>query len=209
MEKYAILNKQTNSVTNTIVIEDEKFISTIIGENEYAVPASRSVQIGMVYDKKTGTFPEVHLKDQILDLKEIINLKIVYQNSKISENLHLSTEDLSDQFDYVDKLNQILTLEDYDLMKSEFESLPDPPAIPDPPKEISQDLFRSCLNLTEKILWDNAETGTEIQKALINTLKVEFPYYGIESMEEMFTMLEQNQVLSNERIIEIKTILEN
>jgi hypothetical protein len=209
MKKYAILDKQTNSVKNTIVIEEEKFLSVVTGDNEYAVPASRSVQIGMVYDKNSETFPEVHLQDQILDLKEIIELKIQNRNEEILKNSHLTQSELLIQNSYVDQLKDILKVENYDDMKSQFDSLEEAPEIPPPPKEITQEIFRSTLNISEKILWDNPEACTEIQKSIINTLKMEFPYYGAESMTELFSLLEENDIISNDRILEIKSTLDS
>lgn len=212
MKKYAILNKETHSVKNIIVIEEEKFLSIVINEDEYAVPASRSVQIGMTYDEKTKTFPEVHLQDQILDLKELIELKIQNQISEILKNSHLNQSELLIQNSYIDQLREVLKIENYTDMRSQFDSLGKPPEIPPPPelpKEITQEIFRSTLNLTEKILWDNPETGTEIQKAIINTLKMEFPYYGVESMNEMFLLIEENSIINSDRIIEIKFKLDN
>jgi len=80
---------------------------------------------------------------------------------------------------------------------------------PPPPKFviINETDFRSALNLTEKILWDDPETGTTEQKAVINTLKMEFPYYGVESMTDEFTLLEQIIFTTSERITEIKAAL--
>jgi len=78
---------------------------------------------------------------------------------------------------------------------------------PNLPKSITESEFRSKLNLAERILWDNPETGTEVQKATINTLKMDFPHYGIESMTEEFEVLEQVGFFTPERSEEVKLAL--
>lgn len=44
-----------------------------------------------------------------------------------------------------------------------------------PQVKITNELFRSNLTLEEKILWDNPETGTELQKVIITTAKLDLP----------------------------------
>lgn len=205
--KYAILNKETQQVVNIVMVDDEKHLSFIMNENEYGVPASRSVEIGMIYDTSTNTFPDVFETDRILELKDkIINLYQTHRNS-MQENFYMNSEQLQVHSEYLDRLNSSLSLETFDELKSEFDSIGAPPVFPPKPKEITQDIFRSILNLTEKILWDNPETGTEIQRSTINTLKLEFPYYGVDSMNEELALLEQIEFFTSDRVIEIKQIL--
>ena len=204
MSKYAILSQDDHQVLNTIVIENENILSSVLKEYEYSVPASRSVQIGMFYDPESKTFPEVFEQDRLLDLKEQIYDKINEYKKSIEENLIFGEQELQIHFEYVYKLQRISDLETYDEMKSQFDSIEPEPEFPPLPKEITQDLFRSTLKLTEKIIWDNPESGTELQKAVITTLKMEFPFYGVDTMDEFFSLLEENQIISSERIEEIK-----
>ena len=76
MFKYAILNQDNHQVLNTIIIEDENILLSLLKENEYSVPASRSVQIGMFYDPESKIFPDVFEQDRLLDLKDQIYDKI-------------------------------------------------------------------------------------------------------------------------------------
>jgi hypothetical protein len=204
MAKYAILSKDNHQVLNTIVIENENILSSVLKDNEYSVPASRSVQIGMFYDTKSKTFPDVFETDIFLDLKEEIRSKIDQHTDAIRENSILGLEQLSEHYQYVSQLKSILELETYDEMKSQFDVAPSAPEFLALPKQITQDMFRSTLKLTEKIIWDNPESGTELQKAVITTLKMEFPFYGVDTMSEFFTLLEENGIISPERIEEIK-----
>lgn len=75
---------------------------------------------------------------------------------------------------------------------------------PPPPKYVSLEDFRNQLSLTEKILWDNPETGTQIQSAVINTAKQEFPLLlsGKKTLE-VLNLFEQNSILSEGRAQEI------
>jgi hypothetical protein len=207
MSKYAILRQDNHQVLNTIVIENENILPSILKEDEYSVPASRSVQIGMFYDPEIKTFPDVFEQDRLLDLKEQIYDKINEYKESIEKYSILGEQELQVHWEYVYKLQRISDLETYDEVKSQFDSIEPEPEFPPLPKQITQDLFRSTLKLTEKILWDNPESGTEIQKAVINTLKMEFPFYGVDSMNEFFTLLEENQIISPERIEEIKSNL--
>lgn len=68
------------------------------------------------------------------------------------------------------------------------------------PKSITEENFRSSLNFQEKILWDNPETGTNNQKAVINTIKTDFPY---ENMTEQVNALQQVGVIELTRVQEI------
>lgn len=72
------------------------------------------------------------------------------------------------------------------------------------PKLIAEENFRSALNFQEKILWDNPETATNNQKAVINTIKADFPY---EDMTEQLNALHQVGVIELARIQEISTLL--
>lgn len=205
MSKYAILNQDNHQVLNTIVIENENILLSILKENEYSVPASRSVQIGMFYDPESKTFPDVFEQDRLFDLKEQIYDKINEYKESIEKYSILDKQELKVNFEYVYKLQRISDLETYDEMKSQFDSVEPEPEFPPLPKQITQDLFRSTLKLTEKIIWDNPESGTELQKAVITTLKMEFPFYGVDTMSEFFTLLEENQIITPERIEEIKS----
>ncbi len=206
MDKYAILNQDTHQVLNIVMIEDQNVLSIITKENEYFVPASRSVQIGMIFDTETQTFPDVFEIDRLFDLREKIELEIKNHESYTIESFSSNKEN---HIEYISKLRTILELTTYDAIKTEYDNVGPSPEFEPPLKQITQDLFRSVLKLNEKILWDNPETGTEIQKATINTLKMEFPFYGIDSMNEMFSLLEQSEVINLERIEEIKLNLDN
>ena len=205
MFKYAILNQDNHQVLNTIIIEDENILLSLLKENEYSVPASRSVQIGMFYDPESKIFPDVFEQDRLLDLKDQIYDKINEYKKSIEKYSILGEQELQVNFEYVSKLQSTSCLETYDEMKSQFDSVGPEPEFPPLPKQITQDLFRSTLKLTEKIIWDNPESGTELQKAIITTLKMEFPFYGVNTMSEFFTLLEENQIITPERIEEIKS----
>jgi hypothetical protein len=79
--------------------------------------------------------------------------------------------------------------------------IPDPDY--NPPKVINEFDFRNKLILTEKILWDNPETGTLQQKALINTMKLDFPFTGIETIRDELDLLESLEVIGVGRADEI------
>lgn len=201
MRIYAILNKDTNVVTNIINVEDEKFI--FLNSDEYFVSANRAVQRGMLYDKDTETFPEIGDKGKLLDLRDTIQSLILNHKLKMSENPHMTPEQLEVHTNYIDELRIILNVQSYDEMKSQFDNVGLEPEVPPSPKEITQDVFRSVLKLSEKILWDNPGTGTDIQKATINTLKMDFPHYGVESMSDELELLEQVGFFTSERVVEV------
>jgi hypothetical protein len=83
--------------------------------------------------------------------------------------------------------------------------------VPDPnyekPREITETDFRSTLNLVEKILWDNPENGTDQQKSLINTIKIDFPFLSVSDMQEELNLLESLQVIGEGRASEIASQL--
>lgn len=83
--------------------------------------------------------------------------------------------------------------------------------IPDPdyvaPKNITEYDFRSKLTLTEKLLWDNPETGTAQQKAAINTIKLDFPFSSVEDMQDELDLLESLEVIGVGRAAEIASQL--
>lgn len=74
---------------------------------------------------------------------------------------------------------------------------------PLPPKEITNELFRSNLKIQEKILWDNPETGTPQQSAAINTMKLDFPFIGIETIRDELDLLESLDIIGVGRADEI------
>jgi hypothetical protein len=205
MKIYAVISKDTNSVVNTINVEDEKFI--FLGPDEYYARANRAVQIGMLYDKKTDTFPEVGDKGEILDLGDEIQSLIASHQLKIIENSHMTPEQLEPHANYINQLQSILALDSYVEMKFQFDTIGPEPEFPPKPREITQDVFRSVLNLQEKILWDNPEIGTIQQKAIINTLKMDFPHYGVESMSDELSLLEQIEFFTPERLTEVTQAL--
>jgi hypothetical protein len=206
MKIYAILDKETNTVLNLINVENENFIFT--KENEYAVLANRVVDIGMTYDKTAEKFLEVGDKLELLDLRDEIQLLVSNHQILINENsLFLSSDQLKLHTNYINQLRSISILESYSEMKLQFDSIETPPEFPPKPKEITQDVFKSVLNLTEKILWNNPETGTTQQSAVINTLKMEFPYYGVENMTEELNLLEQVGFFTSTRITEVTQAL--
>lgn len=202
---YAVINKDTNSVVNIINVEDEKFI--FLGPDEYYARANRAVRIGMLYDKQTGTFPEVGDRGELLDLRDEVESLIASHQLKIAENPHITPEQLEPHTNYISQLQSISALDSYTEMKSQFDALGPEPEFPPPPREITQDVFRSVLNLSEKILWDNPETGTVQQKATINTLKMDFPHYGVQSMSDELDLLEQVGFFTPERLTEVTQAL--
>jgi hypothetical protein len=205
MPIYAILSKDTNSVSNIVISDSENFVFT--NPDEYAVSANRAVKKGMIYDENTKSFPEAGDEGELMDLRDkIISLTENHQKL-LSENRHLNQQEYQVHLTYIDNLTSIKSLETYSEMKSQFDSIELPPEFPPAPKEITQGVFRSTLKLSERILWDNPETGTEIQKATINTLKMEFPHYGIESMVEEFELLEQIGFFTPQRSEEVKQFL--
>ena len=205
MTIYAVLNKDTNSVVNIINAEDEKFI--FLGPDEYYAVANRAIRIGMLYDKQTGTFPEVGDRGELLDLRDEVESLILSHQFKIGENSHMTPEQLEPHINYLDQLRSISPLDTYIKMKSQFDVLGPEPEFPPAPKEITQDVFRSVLNLSEKILWDNPETGTSQQKAIITTLKMDFPHYGVENMSDELSLLEQVEFFTPERLTEVTQAL--
>ena len=205
MTIYAVINKDTNSVVNIINAEDENFI--FLGPDEYYARANRVVRIGMFYDKQTNTFPEVGDRGELLDLRDEVEFLIASHLLKIAENPHMTPEQLEPHINYLNQLRSIAPLDTYIEMKSQFDVLGPEPEFPPAPKEITQDVFRGTLNLSEKILWDNPETGTVQQKAAINTLKMDFPHYGVESMSDEFDLLEQVGFFTPERVTEVTQAL--
>ena len=201
MTIYAILDKTTNIVTNVVIAEDEN--SIFITPKQSIVPASRSIQIGTDYED----FPSILQSDKILDIKDEVNALIREHQTAISEHLNLTAEQLQPHLDYIGSLQSLLTLETYDEIKSQLDAIGDAPEFPPTPREITQDDFRGALNLAEKVLWDNPETGTTEQTAAINTLKMEFPYYGVESMTDEFALLKQINFTTSERITAIQSAL--
>ena len=93
---------------------------------------------------------------------------------------------------------------DCELDENGFIILPPPPPAPPEPKYISLDEFRSQLTLTEKILWDNPESGTVVQGATIKTIKQEFPLLvEAESTVEILDLLEEKSIIGEGRASEI------
>jgi hypothetical protein len=205
MKIYAVLNKDTNSVVNLIHVEDEKFI--FLNPDEYAVLANRAVEIGMLYNETTGKFPEAGDRGELMDLRDEVQSLILSHQIKMMENSHMTVEQLEPHTNYISQLQTISALNSYAEMKSQFDALDPAPEVPPTPKEITQDVFRGVLSLTEKILWDNPETGTTQQTATINTLKMEFPYYGVESMSEELDLLEQVGFFTPTRVTEVTQAL--
>lgn len=199
---YAIISKETNTVLNIIHAEQEEFIF-FNSETEYFAFANRAVEIGMIYDKETGKFPEAGDKGEIIDMRDKIESLVSNHLDLILQNSHLKEDQLQIHLDYVSNLREVLTKSSYDDMKSHFDSIGEPPEFPPTPKEITQDVFRGTLKLSEKLLWDNPETGTTQQTAVINTLKMDFPYYGVENMSEELALLEQVGFFTTERVIEV------
>jgi hypothetical protein len=83
--------------------------------------------------------------------------------------------------------------------------------VPDPnyvlPKNIVESDFRSKLTLTEKLLWDNPETGTAQQKAAINTMKLDFSFFSVEDMQDELDLLESLEIVGVGRAAEIASQL--
>lgn len=74
---------------------------------------------------------------------------------------------------------------------------------PPPPKVITEPDFRSKLTVLEKVMWDNPETGTLQQKSVINTMKLDFPFTGIETIRDELDLLESLEVIGVGRADEI------
>lgn len=83
--------------------------------------------------------------------------------------------------------------------------IPDPNYVP--PKNITESDFRSKLTLTEKLLWDNPETGTTQQKAAINTIKLDFPFSSVADMQDELDLLESLEVIGVGRATQIASEL--
>lgn len=203
---YAIIDKQTNIVLNVVNVEKEEFIF-FNAETEYTALANKAVDIGMTYDKETGRFPEVGDRGELLDLRDTIQSLITSHQSKMDLNPHMTPEQLEIHTDYINQLQTISRIESYVEMKSQFDSLGPEPEVPPAPREITQDVFRGVLKLTEKILWDNPETGTTQQTAVINTLKLDFPHYGVETMSDELELLEQVGFFTAQRVTEVTQAL--
>jgi len=215
MKTYAIINKKTNTVLNIVNAKDESFVF-LDPETEYCTFANRAVGIGMTYDVRTNKFTDVEDKGELLDLRDEINSLIAVHKELIFQHSHLTTEELEDHLVYVSNLEEIYyeiiqddTSISYVQIKEKFDLIGNAPEFPikELPKEITQDVFRNTLTLTEKILWDNPETGTTQQIAAINTLKIDFPFYGVENMNEELDLLSQVELLTSKRVSEIKAAL--
>jgi hypothetical protein len=205
MAIYAIIDKDTNIVTNVVNADDEKFI--FLNSDEYFAPANRAVERGMFYDNDTKTFPEVGDRGELLDLKDTIQSLILNHQLKMTENSHMTSEQLEVHINYINKLQIISEIQSYNEMKSQFDDVGPEPEVPPPPREITQDVFREVLKLTEKIIWDNPQTGTSQQSAVINTLKLDFPHYGVESMSDELELLEQVGFFTTQRVTEVTQAL--
>jgi hypothetical protein len=205
MAIYAILNKDTNIVTNIVNVDDDK--SIFLNSDEYFALANRAVEIGMLYDKNTKTFPETGDRGELLDLRDTIQSLISSHQSKMNLNPHMTPEQLEIHTNYINQLQTISRVESYVEMKSQFDDLGPEPEVPPCPREITQDVFRGVLKLTEKILWDNPETGTTQQNAVINTVKLDFPHYGVDTMSDELELLEQVGFFTAQRVTEVTQAL--
>jgi hypothetical protein len=200
---YAIIHKETDIVVNIVNVEQEQFIF-YNQETEYYALANRAVEIGMTYDKKTGKFPEAGDKGELIDLRDEISSLVISHQQKMSENSHMTIDQLVIHTNYISSLQTILSANSYIDMKSQFDARQTEPEFPPAPRVINQDDFRSTLKLTEKMLWDNPETGTPQQAAAINTIKMDFPYYEVASMVEELALLQEVEFLTADRVKEIK-----
>lgn len=123
---YAIINKDTNLVTNIVLSDSES--NLFLNYDEYAVPARKSTQIGHFYDKSSGTFPEVvELDAQLEYLDEVNDLM-----SQVILPLpsHLSEENRETFIQYMNSLTELLgknysegKLELQNLVKPDFDLL--------------------------------------------------------------------------------------
>lgn len=203
---YAIIDKQTNIVLNVVTVEKEEFLF-FNTETEYTALANKAVEIGMTYDKNTGKFPEAGDIGELLDLRDTIKSLIKSHQSKMAENSHMTPEQLEVHTNYINQLQTISEVNSYTDMKSQFDAVGPEPEVPPAPREITQDVFRGVLKLSEKILWDNPETGTTQQSAAINTLKLDFPHYGVESMTDELALLKQVGFFTAARVTEVTQAL--
>lgn len=104
--RYAVINKETNLVTNIIISDDKSNI--FLNSDEYAVLATRSTTIGNVYDKFTETFPEIVEIDDKLDyIDEVDELK---NEVIIPLPIHLLEEDRELFVKYYNTLNSLYAL---------------------------------------------------------------------------------------------------
>lgn len=71
--------------------------------------------------------------------------------------------------------------------------------------QVITDAFRTELNLTEKLLWDNPDTAsTPSQKAVLTTFKKELPLtVGEQQTEELLNLLVSEGIYTQERLDEI------
>jgi hypothetical protein len=200
---YAIIHKETDIVLNIVNVEQEQFIF-YNQETEYYALANRAVQIGMTYDKNASKFPEAGDKGELIDLRDEISSLVISHQQKMTENSHMTIDQLKVHTDYILSLQEILLATSYVDMKSQFDARQTEPEFPPAPRVINQDDFRSTLKLTEKMLWDNPEIGTTQQAAAINTIKMDFPYYEVTSMVEELELLQEVEFLTADRVKEIK-----
>jgi hypothetical protein len=128
--KYAIIDNQTNLVLNIVISDNESNI--FLQENEFLVQATRSTKIGILYDKTSGTFPEIVEIDEMIDYQDEIDSLI----SEISFPLpnHLSEENREIFISYYNQLSKLKGLtpsegrtELENISKPNFELLVPPP----------------------------------------------------------------------------------
>lgn len=135
--KYAIIDKETNIVLNVILSDDESDI--FLNESEFAVPATRSTKIGILYDPISKTFPAVLELDELLDFRE----EVESLEAEISPPLpnHLIGENRKLFSDYLGKLSEI-KIKSPSEGRKELKSLVKPDLsllIPPPEKEVPSD----------------------------------------------------------------------
>lgn len=104
--KYAIIDSQTNLVSN--IVESDTESTIFLEENQYTVEATKSTTIGISYDPKTKTFPEVLELDDLLDFYEEVDSL----TSEVTTPLpsHLSPENFELFVTYLGSLSTIRTM---------------------------------------------------------------------------------------------------
>lgn len=130
---YAIIDKQTNIVLNVVNTEKEEFVF-FNSDTEYTALANKAVEIGMLYDKDTKTFPETGDRGELLDLRDTIQSLIVSHQLKMEENPHMTPEQLEVHTNYINQLQTIFGLQIYSEMKSQFDALGPEPVVPPIPR---------------------------------------------------------------------------
>ena len=201
---YAIINSSTNVVENVVMANNSSDIPTSSGQS--VVLGNRFVKKGMAYDPGTGTFPAVGDKEDKRVLRDEIQKLEEEHQTEMDNHPSMSDDERETHTTYLSQLGDIAAKLTYAEMKTAWDAKPNAPTFAAEPVEIDESAFRGELTLTEKVLWDNPATGTSAQQAIINTMKVDFPFIG-SAIQEYLNSLETNEVIGTERADAIYTAL--